>query len=313
MFWMNTAFAQSFMPVEGSTFASKMDALYKFQVVASVIACFLVIGGMVYFALKYRRRTDKDQTAYIPHNAALEFLWSFIPFVIFMVIFGWGWVVYHEMRTMPQNAFEVHVVGQKWYWDFLYKSGRKTSGEIFVPVGEPVKLIMTSRDVIHSFFTPAFRIKQDVVPGMYTTLWFQATKVGDFQVFCTEYCGDGHSAMLAKVHVLPRDKFNDWLENDPYKGLSLAQIGENIFGQKCAACHNVTTEKKVGPGLAKLGAEVELEDGSKVAIDENYLRESILNPAAQIVKGYPNAMTPFQGQLSEQELSGVIEYIKGLQ
>jgi cytochrome c oxidase subunit II len=314
MFWLvQQAAAKSFMPVAGSKIAEHVDQLYAFLVWASLISCVLVIGGMMLFAYKYRRKSDNDKTAYIEHNITLEFLWSFIPFVIFMIVFGWGWWVYHDMRSMPKNAFEIHVVGQKWYWDFQYKSGRKTSGEFYAPLGEPVKLIMSSRDVIHSFYIPGMRIKQDVVPGRYSALWFQAEKPGTYQVFCTEYCGDGHSAMLAKVHVMPRKDFDSWLQNDPYKGLSVAQVGEKVFAAKCVACHNVTAEKKVGPGFAGLfGKEREFESGEKLVVDENYLRESILVPGAKIVKGYPNAMTVFQGQISEEELRGVIEYIKGL-
>lgn len=307
------AFAQSLMPVQGATFSAAVDTLYEFLLYASLISCVLVIGGMVYFAFKYRRKTNNDKTAYISHSTLLEFLWSFIPFVIFMVVFVWGWVVYHDLRNAPKNAFEIHVVGQKWYWDFLYKSGRKTSGEFFVPINQPVRLIMSSRDVIHSFYIPAFRTKQDVVPGRYTALWFEANKLGDFQVFCTEYCGDGHSAMLAKVHVLSKEKFEEWLQNDPYKGLSLADIGAKVFTQKCTACHSPTAEKKVGPGLLGLvGKSRDFENSNSVVADESYIRESVLTPAARVVKGFPNAMTPFQGQISEQELMGVIEYIKSL-
>lgn len=312
-FWMNMAYGSSFMPPEASEFAGPIDSLYSFLVWCSLISCVLVIGGMIYFAIKYRRKSDNDKTAYIAHNAMLEFLWSFIPFVIFMVVFAWGFKIYYDMRVMPENATEIHVVGQKWYWDYLYKSGRKTSGEFYVPVNSPVKLIISSRDVLHSVYVPAFRIKQDAVPGRYTALHFTATKVGTFQMFCTEYCGDGHSAMLAKVHVLSKEAYDEWLQNDPYKGLSVADIGKKVFEQKCTACHNASTEKKVGPGLAQVfGHQVDLADGTKVTADENYLRESILNPAAKIVAGYPNAMTPFQGQISEQELLGVIEYIKSL-
>lgn len=313
MFLSSLAHAQSFMPVQGATFSSKVDALYEFLVYASLISSAMVIGGMIYFAFKYRRKTDTDKTAYIAHGALLEFLWSFIPFVIFMVVFAWGWIVYHDLRNAPKNAFEIHVVGQKWYWDFLYKSGRKTSGEFYVPVNTPVKLIMSSRDVIHSVYIPAFRTKQDVVPGRYTAMWFEANKIGEFQVFCTEYCGDGHSAMLAKIHVLPKEQFEEWLQNDPYKGLSLADIGGKVFEQKCTACHNASAEKKVGPGLLGLfGANREFESSASLVADESYIRESILMPASKIVKGFPNAMTPFQGQISEQELMGVIEYIKSL-
>jgi len=308
------AMAQSFMPVQGTEIAGQVDALYKFLLIACIVSSILVIGGMAYFAFKYRRKTDNDKTAYIPHDARLEFLWSFIPFVIFMVAFGWGWYVYHNMRSMPKNALEIHVVGQKWYWDFVYKSGKKVSGDIYAPVGEPVKLIMSSRDVIHSFFIPSFRLKQDVVPGRYTTLWFEATKVGTYHVFCAEYCGEQHSAMLAKLHILPREEFDLWLQDNPYKGLTMAQVGEKVFAQKCIACHNVTAEKKVGPGFAGIfGSKREFEDGTSATADENYLRESILYPAAKVVKTYPNAMTAFLGQLSEEEVVGVIEYMKALQ
>jgi cytochrome c oxidase subunit II len=312
--WFNLAEATRFMPPQASEFASHVDSLYGFLVWASLISCILVIGGMTYFAIKYKRRTDSDKTAYIAHNATLEFLWSFIPFVIFMIVFGWGWKIFHDMRTMPENAFEVHVVGQKWNWNFVYKSGRKTSSEFYVPQNEPVKLIISSLDVLHSVYIPGFRVKQDAVPGRYTALHFTATKAGTFQVFCTEYCGDGHSAMLAKIHVLPRAEFEQWLQNDPYKGMSPAEIGQKVFTSRCVSCHNATATRLVGPGLGgAFGQEVEFEGGDKLVRDENYLRESILNPQAKYVKGYAGIiMTSFQGQLSEEELSGVIEYIKGL-
>lgn len=314
MLWLSQAHAGTFMPVEGSTFAGQVDSLYKFLLISSLIACVLVIGGLILFAIRYRRRSDDDKTAYISHNGALEFAWSFIPFVIFIVTFGWGWYVYHHMRSMPKEALEVHVVGQKWSWDFLYKSGRRVSKEFYVPVNKPVKLIMSSKDVIHSFYIPGFRIKQDVVPGRYSSLWFEATKEGTFNVFCTEYCGTGHSAMLAKLHVLPLEEFENWLKNDPYKGLSLVEVGEKVFAGKCVACHNNTTEKKVGPGFAKLfGKSQTFEKASSLTVDENYIRESVLNPNAKVVKGFPKGVMPsFQGQLAEQEILGLIEYIKSL-
>lgn len=303
------------MPVAGSKIAESVDTLYAFLIWASFISCILVIGGMVYFAMKYRRRSENDKTPYISHNTFLEFLWSFIPFVIFMVVFAWGWLVFHDMRTIPEKGLEVNVVGQKWYWDFLYKSGRKTSGEFTVPVNTPVKLIMRSNDVIHSFFIPGFRVKQDVVPGRYTAMWFEATKPGNYQVFCTEFCGDGHAAMLAKLNVLPQAQFEEWLQNDPYKGLSLVEIGQRVFEGKCVACHNTNTEKKVGPGFAGLfGSQRKFQDGSSAAADENYIRSSMLNPNEQVVEGYPAGVMPiFQGQMSEQEMTAVIDYIKGLQ
>lgn len=306
----------NFMPPEASTIAGYFDSLYGFLVAASFISCVLVIGGLIWFALKYQRKAEGEKTPYISHSTLLEFLWSFIPFVIFMIVFVWGWWLFDKMRTVPEGALEVNVMAQKWNWDFLYKSGRKTSSEFYVPINTPVKMIMTSKDVIHSFYVPAFRIKQDVVPGIYTSVWFEATKEGTFQLFCTEYCGEGHSAMLAKIHVLPKDKYEEWLSNDPYKGLSLIEIGQKLFTAKqCVTCHNTDGTKKIGPGLGGLfGRAHDFVDGSKLAAaDENYIRESILNPNARVVAGYPPGLMPtFQGQLSEQELAGIIEYLKSL-
>lgn len=316
MLWPSQAHAapSNYMPVEGSTIAGYVDSLYGFLLTASFISFVLVIGGLIYFAIRYKRQPGSEKSAYITHNNVLEFLWSFIPFVIFLVVFGWGWWVFDKMHTHPENALEVHVVGQKWSWDFLYKSGKRVTNEFMVPVDTPVKLIMTSQDVIHSFFVPAFRIKQDVVPGMYTALSFVASKKGSFQVFCTEYCGDGHSAMLAKLNVVSQEEYESWLaQGDPYEGLTLVEVGQKQFQQKCAVCHTAGTEKKIGPGLANVfGQQRNFENGESLVGDENYIRESILNPNQKIVQGYPAAMPPFQGQLTEQELSGLVEYIKSL-
>ena len=271
--------ASTFMPVQATEIAQKVDSLYAFLLIASFIACVLVIGGFIAFAIKYRRKSENDKTAYITHNNILEFTWSFVPFVIFMAVFAWGWIVYHDMRKMPTTGLELAVEGQKWDWSFIYKNGRRVAGEFTVPVNTPVKLIMTSKDVLHSLFIPAFRIKQDVVPGRYTSLWFQATKEGSFQIFCAEYCGDQHSAMLAKVHVVSREKFDSWLANDPYKGLTQLQVGEKIFTSRCLACHTTTETKGIGPGFKGIWMKEEvMADGSKVTIDENYIRESVLNP-----------------------------------
>jgi cytochrome c oxidase subunit 2 len=313
---LNRAYAEStFLPPAATKVAEQFDKLYYFLVWASAISCVLVIGGFIVFALKYRRRSDNDKVPYISHNNTLEFLWSFIPFVIFMVVFVWGWWIYHLLATPPKGALEIHVTGQKWFWNFAYKSGKKSDGELYVPVGEDVKLIMTSNDVIHSFYVPAFRVKQDVVPGRYSALWFRAEYPGIYQVFCTEYCGDQHSAMLAKVHVLPKPDFEKWLsEADPYLNLSMAEVGQKVYAGKCMVCHNTTQERKVGPGLGgAFGKTHEFEEGGSAVVDENYLRESILVPTAKTVKGYAKgAMPSFQGQLSEKELAGVIEYIKQL-
>jgi cytochrome c oxidase subunit 2 len=314
-FLVDRAYAESvFMPPQGTDIAKEYDSLYAFIVWASVISCVLLIGGMIFFALKYKRKTASDKTAYITHNTFLEFLWSFIPFVIFMVVFGWGWSVYHKMRAMPANALEVHVTGKQWAWDFTYKSGKVSTNEFYVPVNTPVKLIMTSVDVIHSFYIPSMRIKQDVVPGKYSALWFEAEKTGDYHVFCTEYCGAAHSSMLARMKVVSSEDYEKWLqEND--EGLTLAQRGEKLYVSKtCVACHSTDGAVRVGPTWKGIwGATHEMDDGSKVVVDENYVRESILEPNAKIVKGYQKGQMPsFQGQVSDIEISAIIEFMKGL-
>ncbi len=318
MFWLNKAQASTFMPPQATEIASQYDKLYGFILVASLIACVLVIGGLIMFALKYKRKSETDKTAYITHDTRLEFLWSFIPFLIFMAVFVWGTYVYIQMRTVPPNAFEVHVFGQKWNWDFMYKSGKKSTGEMVVPVDTPIKLIMTARDVLHSFYIPAFRVKQDVIPGAYTTLWFEANKLGNFQVFCAEFCGKDHSQMLAKVRVVPKEEFETWLQDDPYKGLAPTEIGQKVYVAKCLACHKTSSERSIGPGFAGLyGGSRVFTDGSSLVADDNYIRESIVNPQVKIVKpvdgpAYGPVMPSFAGALTEEEFVGIIEYIKTL-
>ncbi|MGE5086440.1 MAG: cytochrome c oxidase subunit II [Bacillota bacterium] len=317
MMWFNIAKAQSFMPTQGTEIAKQVDNLYGFLLITSFIACVLVIGGMIYFVFKYKRKSDNDKTAYISHSTALEFLWSFIPLVIFLAVFAWGWYIYHGMRTMPKDALEINVLGKQWAWEVEYKNGFKAVNEVVVPVNTDVKLLLTSQDVIHSFFVPSFRIKQDAVPGRYTALWFRAEKLGEFHVFCAEYCGTSHSGMIGKLRVVTREEFDKYMEEGQEEGqLPLAKRGEKLFALKaCASCHSVDNPAvKVGPSLFQVfGHEVVLEDGSKVVADENYVRESILQPNAKIVKGFPHGVMPtFQGQINENELNALVEYVKSL-
>lgn len=304
----------NFMPPQGTQIAEQVDNLYAFILIVSLISCVILIGGMIYFAYKYRRRTDNDKTPYISHNTFLEFLWSFIPLVIFLGVFGWGWIIYHQMRTMPENALEVHVTGYKWAWDFTYKSGKTTTGEFVVPVDQPVKLIITSRDVLHSFFLPSMRIKQDAVPGRYTAMWFNSNKVGTYQVFCTEYCGDSHSRMLAKMKVVPLPEYEAWIqENDA--ALPMVERGQKLYNGKCLACHSIDGKRGAGPTWKGLwGAKNHpLEDGVVAEVDADYITEAILNPNARIAKGYPKGVMPtFQGALKEEEITALIEYMKTL-
>ncbi len=310
--WLNLAYAGTFAPPQGTDIARQVDDLYGFLLVISAFSCAILIGGMVYFAYKYKRKTATDKTAYITHNTFLEFLWSFIPLVIFMVVFAWGWYIYREMRSMPKDAFEVQVQARQWSWEFQYKSGA-SSDTLYVPVNKDIKLVMTSSDVLHSFYVPSFRIKQDVVPGRYTALWFKAEKLGDFHVFCAEFCGTEHSKMGAIIKVVTQEEFDKWLEEQAgVSSLPLAEYGKKLFGMKCTACHSASEPvAKIGPSLfKKFGTKEILDDGSEVLVDENYVRESILDPQAKIVKGFGKVMTSFQGQLSEKELSAIIEYIK---
>ncbi len=338
MWWIPTAEAQSFMPPAATEVAKSVDSLYGFLLISSLISFVILMGGLIYFVNKYRRRGSNDQTAYITHDHTLEFVWSFVPFVIFMVCFGWGAKIYLDMRTFPEEAMEVHVVAKKWDWEFIYKNGRKVLSDIddegnkipstlVVPVNKPVRLVMTSskvnpadkkdRAVLHSFFVPAFRVKQDIVPGRYTRLSFTPNKTGEFWVFCTEYCGTGHSNMLGKVKVVEETAFNDWVVGDESSGgnkeESLADKGKQIARTRaCLGCHSVNGSKMTGPTWKGLyGSDRAFADGSSAKADDNYLKESILNSNAKVVKGYPpNQMPSFQGQLTDEDVTAVIEYIK---
>lgn len=313
MFFQSKA-GSIFMPPAATEIASRVDSLYEFLLWASAISCVLVIGGLVMFAYKYRRRSENDKTAYILHNTLLEFLWSFIPFVIFMVVFVWGWIIYKDLRSMPKNGLEIAVQAQKWNWQFVYKNGRTSASELYVPVDQPVKFVMTSKDVLHSMYVPAFRNKQDVIPGRYTNFWFQPTMEGSFQIFCTEYCGDQHSGMKAILHVVSREKYEEWLATEKYKDMPLVDIGKVVHEKNCKVCHNVDgVPGGAGPTWKGIWGANHETDMGVVAVDENYIRESIVNPSAKTLKGYPRGVMPtFAGQLSEQEILGVIEFIKTL-
>lgn len=313
---MNKAMAGTFMPEQGTQIAKQVDNLYGFLIIVSFISCAILIGGMIYFAIKYKRKTANDKTPYITHDTRLEVLWSVVPLIIFLFVFAWGWKIYHEMRTMPKNALEIHVTGKQWAWTVEYKNGVKST-EVVVPVNRDVKLILASEDVIHSFFIPSFRIKQDAVPGRYQAIWFNAEKLGEFYVFCTEYCGTSHSAMITKLKVVSQEDFDKWLVAESEIGLlPIAERGAKYFQTRaCASCHNVDNPAaKVGPSLYQRWGKPAKHEGGESIFDENYTRQSILEPQAHIAAGFPkpSPMPSYQGQLSEAELTALIEYIKGL-
>jgi cytochrome c oxidase subunit 2 len=291
--------------------ANNVDALFIFLLVVCGMMTVAIFTMVLVFAVRFRKRPGQ-RAEQIEGSHALEITWSLIPFCIFMVFFGWGAIIYFQERKPPRDATEVYTVAKQWMWKFEHMEGQREINELHVPIGRDVKMIMTSQDVIHSFFVPAFRIKQDVVPGRYTTLWFHATKAGTYHLFCSQYCGTQHSGMIGWITVMqPRD-YQAWMSgaagNQP-----LAVTGEKLFTELgCVTCHRSDTQGR-GPNLVGVfGKPVLLEDGRTVIADENYVRESILEPAAKIVKGFKPVMPTFQGQLSDEQLNALVEYVKSL-
>ena len=298
-------------PARASTTAGSVDALYIFLVALSLFVSVAIFTMICIFALRYRRRKGREAEQ-IEGSTILELTWSAIPLAIFLFIFAWGAVVYFKERTPPRGATQIYVVAKQWMWKLQHEEGQREINELHVPVGRDVEMIMTSQDVIHSFYVPAFRIKQDVLPGRYTTLWFHATRSGTYHLFCAEYCGTQHSGMIGQVVVLEPAQYEAWLSGGLASG-SLASNGQNIFQQLgCITCHRSDTQGR-GPNLVGLfGKRVPLEDGRTVIADENYVRESILNPSAKIVSGFKPIMPVFQGLVSEEQLNALIAYIKSL-
>lgn len=321
----NLAYA-GHLPIQGTEIAREWDVLYWFIMAISVFFFAIVIGGMILFAIKYRSK-EGAKSSYIHGHVPLEITWTIIPTILLLVIFGWGWVVYRDMTQPPIGAYEVRVIGKQWLWQFQYPDGRSTINELYFPANKPVKLIMTSEDVLHSFFIPNFRVKKDVVPGMYTSVWFNTKTPGRHQIYCTEYCGTSHSGMLAVAYALDEKQ---WAEFERGKkpqiplaeggatgskpALKLADIGKQLTKTKgCIACHTEDGSQLVGPSYKGLfGKEREFADGSKATADENYLIESINEPQKRLVKGFQPVMPVFQGQLSAEDLNAIVEYIKSV-
>ncbi|MBV9572836.1 MAG: cytochrome c oxidase subunit II [Acidobacteriales bacterium] len=298
-------------PARASSMAGNVDALFVFLLLLSGFMCAAIFTLILVFATKYRRRRGHEAEQ-IEGSTPLELTWSIVPLGIFMLIFLWGAAIYFHERTPPRGATEVYVVAKQWMWKLEHQEGQREINELHVPVGRDVKMIMTSQDVIHSFYVPAFRIKQDVLPGRYTTAWFRATRAGTYHLFCAEYCGTQHSGMIGQVVVMEPAQYEAWLGGGGAAG-SLASNGQSIFQQLgCPTCHRSDTQGR-GPNLAGVfGKPVLLEDGRIVVADENYVRESILNPSAKIVSGFKPIMPVFQGLVSEEQLAALVEYVKSL-
>jgi len=300
-----------FAPEQASTFAGEVDALYLYLIVITLFFSVLITGLIIFFALKYRRRSPLEVPRPVAGSIKLEALWTVIPFVIAMSIFAWGASLYFKLYRTPKEAMEIYVVGKQWMWKFQHGGGQREINELHVPVGSRVKLMMTTEDVIHSFFVPAFRIKADVVPGRYTTTWFEATKTGRYYLFCAEYCGTNHSGMGGYVVVMEPTEYQAWLSGGATE--SPASQGQKIFQSLgCATCH-ASDQQGRGPMLQGLfGKPVQLDNGETVVADESYIRESIVNPRAKTVAGFQQIMPTYQGQVSEEQLLYLIAYIRSL-
>ena len=299
-------------PEAASTFASNVDSLYLFIVAVSVFFGVAVIIAMVAFGIIFKQKKPGEVGERIEGNLALELLWSIIPTIISMVMFGWGASAFFEMRVPPAETMTVYAVGKQWMWKFQHPDGHAEVNELHVPVGTSVKLTMTSQDVIHDVYIPDFRVKADVLPGRYTHMWFKATQPGRYRLFCAEYCGTNHSGMVGLVVVMERADYQQWLAGGAGTG-TMAQTGEKLFKDlSCVTCHKEDTTGR-GPTLVGLyGKAVTLDNGDTVEADEAYLRESIVNPRARMVSGFQPIMPTFQGLVSEEGLLQLLEYIKSL-
>ena len=299
-------------PEQASTMAARVDNLYFFMVATSGFFAVLVTLLVIAFAIRFRRRSPDGVGEPIHGSLALELIWTGIPFVLAMVMFVWGASVYFALARMPDEALDIYAVGKQWMWKFQHREGQREINELHVPVNTPVRVILTSEDVLHDLYFPSFRTKIDAIPGRYTQLWFNATDVGTYHIFCAEYCGTRHSGMIGRVVVMPQNEYEAWLGGGATEG-TLAQRGEKLFSQfACITCHRADSQGR-GPLLnGVFGHAVSLASGNTVIADAAYVRESILNPTAKVVAGFAPIMPTFQGQVSEEQLLALTEYIKSL-
>ena len=304
------------LPVEASTASGDIDNLFWFITGLNIFFFVLIAGLIGLFVLNYRRKGPNDVTPHITHNFTLEVIWSTLPLVILIGVFFWGFRGFVNANVAPGEAIEIQVRAKKWIWEFEYPDGMRTLNSFHVPLNKPVRLVMQSEDVLHSFFVPNFRVKHDVLPGRYTEVWFQATKPGKHQVFCTEYCGKGHSDMLAQVVVDDDAAYQKWLieGDEELKKMPLPELGKLVHETRgCATCHSLDGTRGQGPSWKGMfGQTHTMTDGAKFTVDDNYIRTSILEPQKMIVQGYDGIMPTYQGLLRPREIDGVVAYIKTL-
>jgi cytochrome c oxidase subunit 2 len=300
------------LPESASTFAPDVDHLTMFLVLVSIFFTVVIFAAIFIFAVKYRRRSEAELPQAVHTGLALEIAWSVIPFGLTMVMFTWGASILFKESRPPDNAMQVYVVGKQWMWKIQHMEGRREINELHVPLGRPVRLTMTSEDVIHSFYMPAFRIKLDVVPGRYGEMWFEPTKVGQFHLFCAEYCGTRHSGMIGSIYVMEPQDYQNWLTGGSAQD-SMAQRGERLFQDlACSNCHKSDNTGRCPNLVGLFGRNIQLADGHTVKFDESYIRESILQPTAKVAAGYQPIMPTFQGLVTEEGVLQLVEYIKSI-
>lgn len=301
-----------FFPEQASKTAGQVDTLLICLILVTGTITFGIAAVMIFFLAKYRKRVAADRTPPKSGSLPVEVTWSVIPFFIFLGFFGWGAKIYFDESEVPKNAMEVHVIGKQWMWKLEHLQGKREINQLHVPLGQTVKLMMTSEDVIHSFFMPAFRIKEDVLPGRYTMQWFEATRLGTYPIFCAQYCGTNHALMIGQVIVMTPTDFAAWLKTGR-ETVSVAQRGEQVFhSYGCSGCHAAQAVVRAPLLEGIYGSQVPLADGRIVHADERYLRDCILIPNTQVVAGFDPVMPSFQGRISEDDLFAIITYLKSI-
>jgi len=304
--------ASSLFPAEASTIAPEMDALYFFLLLITVVGMTLVLILLVTFSLRYRRERNPVATQ-IEGSTLLEATWTIIPLALFLICFVWGAYLYFRIYNPPANSMNIYIVGKQWMWKAEHPGGQHEINSLHVPTGRPIQLTMISQDVFHSYSIPEFRVKREVIPGRYTTVWFNATDPGTYHLFCTQYCGTQHSGMIGDVVAMTPADYEKWAQQST-SGMSLAQNGERLFASMgCNACHNGNAAAR-GPNLAGVyGSKLTLVNGGEVLVNDAYLRDAILNPSQHVTAGFAPIMPTYQGQISEDGLIDIVEYIKTLQ
>ena len=308
MKWLTNS---ALFPREASTIAPYMDALYFFLLGMTITGLVLVGAILVTFSMRYRKAVHPVATQ-IEGSTLLEATWTIIPLAIFLVTFVWGALLYFRIYNPPVNSMNIYIVGKQWMWKAEHPGGQHEIDALHVPIGKPIQLTMISQDVFHSFSIPDFRIKREVIPGRYSTVWFEATTPGVYHLFCTQYCGTNHSQMIGEVTAMTPDDYKKWTQEST-SGMSLAQNGERLFAcMGCNACHSGNAAAR-GPNLAGVfGSKLTLTNGSQVQVNEAYLRDAILNPSQHVTAGFAPIMPTYQGQISEDGLIDIVEYLKSL-